>query len=84
MKCRYGGDEFLVILPETGIAGAAQVAEHIRQGIRSAELAVLMDGERVTCSIGVTVACAGNRKCSRAYAARTMGRHSCVQSRGRA
>lgn len=59
VKCRYGGDEFLVILPETGIAGASQVAEHIRQGIRSAELAVLMDGERVTCSIGVTVACAG-------------------------
>jgi len=59
VKCRYGGDEFLVILPETGIAGASQVAEHIRQGIRSAELAVLMEGERVTCSIGVTVACAG-------------------------
>lgn len=30
---RYGGEEFLVILPETSAANAAGVAENIRQGI---------------------------------------------------
>jgi len=86
VKCRYGGDEFLVILPETGIAGASQVAEHIRQGIRSAELGVLMAGERVTCSIGVTVACAGEleperliaRADSALYKAKAAGRDKVV------
>ncbi|RPJ67698.1 MAG: GGDEF domain-containing protein [Acidobacteria bacterium] len=30
-KCRYGGDEFLVILPETPAEGAVHVAEWLRQ-----------------------------------------------------
>ena len=30
-KCRYGGDEFLVILPETPAEGAAHVADWLRQ-----------------------------------------------------
>jgi diguanylate cyclase (GGDEF)-like protein len=32
---RYGGDEFLVILPETNIEEAGQVAERIRQAVES-------------------------------------------------
>jgi diguanylate cyclase (GGDEF)-like protein len=59
IKCRYGGDEFLVILPETSITGAAQVAEHIRHAIMSMDLATHTQGPRVTGSIGVTVACRG-------------------------
>jgi two-component system cell cycle response regulator len=30
---RYGGDEFLIVLPETGAAGALELAERIREGI---------------------------------------------------
>lgn len=30
---RYGGDEFLIVLPETGAIGALELAERIRQGI---------------------------------------------------
>ena len=33
LKCRYGGDEFLVILPETPLAGAMQVCESLHQAI---------------------------------------------------
>ena len=31
VKCRYGGDEFMVILPETPIVGARQVCETLRR-----------------------------------------------------
>jgi two-component system cell cycle response regulator len=52
---RYGGEEFVVMLPETGEEGAVAVAERIR--IRIAEQAILpgesYDKARVTVSIGV-------------------------------
>lgn len=37
IKCRYGGDEFIVILPETPIDGADQVADHLRRAIERVE-----------------------------------------------
>ena len=30
LKCRYGGEEFLILLPETSIEGAKQVADTLR------------------------------------------------------
>ena len=33
LKCRYGGDEFMVILPDTPLAGAKQVSENLRRAI---------------------------------------------------
>ena len=42
---RFGGDEFVVVLPETDPTGGWVVAEQIRQGI--AEAAVVMDGAPV-------------------------------------
>ena len=49
IACRYGGEEFLGILPATPSSGAMAVAERIRRAIESAEV----DGLRVTVSIGV-------------------------------
>ena len=31
VPCRYGGDEFCILLPETGLEGALSIAERIRQ-----------------------------------------------------
>src|SRR5262249_7416284 len=47
---RMGGEEFLVLMPETVENDAAAVAEEIRQGIAAAPL---IEGQRVTVSIGV-------------------------------
>jgi two-component system cell cycle response regulator len=48
---RYGGEEFLVILPGTGLEAAAKVAERIRQGV--SELKFDIPGVKVTISGGV-------------------------------
>ncbi|MEO5366233.1 MAG: diguanylate cyclase [Magnetococcus sp. WYHC-3] len=47
--CRYGGEEFCVILPSTGSMGALQVAERFRQKVQEMDV----DGLKVTISIGV-------------------------------
>ncbi len=48
---RYGGEEFLVILPEVGVRGAAAVAERIRVSVES--LKDLKDDMNVTISGGI-------------------------------
>jgi diguanylate cyclase (GGDEF)-like protein len=57
IRCRYGGDEFLVILPETPALGAQKVAEMIRQDV--ANLTVGDDAGPITVSIGVAAAQVG-------------------------
>ncbi len=54
VPCRYGGEEFGVILPGTDAAKACKVAERIRAAIE--ESTTLCDGKKlkVTCSLGVS------------------------------
>ena len=59
VKCRYGGDEFLIILPETPPAGAVHVAEHIQNAVAALELMVGSERLPVTCSVGVAIAAEG-------------------------
>ena len=54
VKCRYGGDEFLVILPETPITGARQVCETLRRSIEKEPIAWADGAVMVTASFGVT------------------------------
>lgn len=51
---RYGGEEFVILLPETALKVAVELAERLRGGIAGSEVA-LGDGERckLTVSIGV-------------------------------
>lgn len=52
--CRFGGDEFVVILPETSLENANQRAEQLREGAK--HLAVLFRGQTlkpITLSLGV-------------------------------
>ncbi len=52
--CRYGGEEFVIILPHTPALGAQVAAERLRKRIE--DLALLYEGKaiRVTASIGIS------------------------------
>src|SRR5476649_1207048 len=55
LACRYGGDEFVIVMPETDMAVATMVAERIRRRIATEPFAI-QKGERkleVTISIGI-------------------------------
>ena len=50
---RYGGEEFLLVLPDTGLAQAGELLERLRLRIAEAPWThTLGDGARVTCTLG--------------------------------
>lgn len=49
VPCRYGGEEFLAILPNTPGEGAGMVAERLRRSIEE----LVIDGLKVTISLGI-------------------------------
>jgi diguanylate cyclase (GGDEF)-like protein len=53
LRCRYGGDEFLVVLPETPAAGAMRVAEWVRGEIEQVDVPGREGFVKPTVSIGV-------------------------------
>src|SRR4051812_38263295 len=50
---RWGGEEFLIVLPGTTLEGAVEAAERIRSGFAALELAADDDPVRMTASFGV-------------------------------
>lgn len=57
LPARFGGEEFVVLLPDTDPAGAAQLAEKLRQRIAE-EHFPLMEGNQAPLSISVSIGCA--------------------------
>jgi diguanylate cyclase (GGDEF)-like protein len=55
---RYGGDEFLVLLPETPCSSAAGVAERIRKGMESTPISA--SGKTITATVSIGLACYPN------------------------
>lgn len=53
LAIRFGGEEFLVVLPQTDLAGAAHIAETIRQCVEGLECPVGSTVLKLTVSIGV-------------------------------
>ncbi|MBO6716658.1 MAG: PleD family two-component system response regulator [Rhizobiaceae bacterium] len=56
LACRYGGEEFIIVMPDTEFAVAARVAERIRAEIAGNAFAYGSDGKTidVTISVGVS------------------------------
>lgn len=53
---RYGGDEFVVILPETDSQGSMQFGERIRKAIEKSKMTYNNNKIKITMSLGVAVA----------------------------
>jgi diguanylate cyclase (GGDEF)-like protein len=59
VRCRLGGDEFMVILPETPLDDAMRVAESVRYAIEELVVPSVRGKVRITASIGVAAAACG-------------------------
>ena len=53
LKCRYGGEEFLVLLPETPLHGARRVAETLRKEIADRPVPWAGEALTITASFGL-------------------------------
>jgi diguanylate cyclase (GGDEF)-like protein len=56
LKCRYGGEEFLVLLPETPLDGARRVADALRRELADVAIPWKDGVVHITASFGVSVA----------------------------
>jgi diguanylate cyclase (GGDEF)-like protein len=53
IPCRYGGEEFCILLPETDLDGATRIAERIRTRISKLEVRVGDNLLKATISVGI-------------------------------
>jgi two-component system, cell cycle response regulator len=58
LACRFGGEEFVVIMPETRAEDAVMIAERLRVSIEESPFVIGVARDRldVTCSVGVAIA----------------------------
>jgi len=54
LAARFGGEEFLILLPDTEISGAELMAERVIQTLHASSLDYATTRINVTCSLGVT------------------------------
>ena len=62
IACRYGGEEFVVLAPETHLSGAAELAERIR--VRMETTFVSIGDETITITVSIGLSSTNGRSCS--------------------
>jgi diguanylate cyclase (GGDEF)-like protein len=86
IPARFGGEEFVVLLPETGIEGAKQAAERVRRAVGDTPVCVGAETLTLTVSIGVATAQGHDETLDQVirsaddalYAAKTAGRDQVI------
>ncbi|HQT54559.1 MAG TPA: diguanylate cyclase, partial [Phenylobacterium sp.] len=56
LPCRYGGEEFVVVMPDTKIEDAERIAERIRLHVAGSPFRVMNGAELLTVTISIGVA----------------------------
>lgn len=56
VMCRYGGEEFAVVLPDTDLASAAAVAERLREAIAAKPFVIARGKHEITMTISIGIA----------------------------
>jgi len=56
LACRYGGEEFVIVMPETDVAVAAMVAERLRRRIASEPFAIQQGATSIPVTISIGIA----------------------------
>ncbi|MBI4266568.1 MAG: GGDEF domain-containing protein [Acidobacteria bacterium] len=54
IACRYGGEEFLIVLPETSLSGGVRAVENLRRRIGATPIDAGTGPIKVTASVGIT------------------------------
>jgi diguanylate cyclase len=78
---RYGGDEFVVVMPQTDLDGASLLCERLRAKVRE-KISVTISGGVASAQKGDTQATLLKRADSALYQAKTSGRNSVYQNDG--
>jgi two-component system cell cycle response regulator len=59
LACRYGGEEFVIVMPETDIAVASMVAERIRRRIATEPFPIQQGSQSLEVTISIGIAAIG-------------------------
>ncbi len=88
LPCRYGGEEFVVIMPDTRLEDAQRIAERIRRHVAGSPFRLTSDAEPLSVTISVGVASTGadgdnaeallKRADEALYAAKAAGRNTVI------
>ncbi len=56
LACRYGGEEFVVVMPDTDISFAYMVAERLRRSVEATAFEISRDPKRLNITISIGIA----------------------------
>src|SRR5262245_33512559 len=62
LACRYGGEEFVIVMPETDMAVAALVAERIRRRIAGEPFPISQGSNAIDVTLSIGLAALGSRE----------------------